>query len=93
MAATIECARCGQKLPALESPPFGGQLGKEILEKICQPCWKSWLTAQTQLINHYGLSTINPDHQQMLIENMKSYLFGTGQTADIDTTMQGKISH
>jgi len=93
MAATIECARCGKKMPPLESAPFGGQLGKQIHETICQGCWKAWTTTQSQLINHYGLSTINPDHQQFLIENLKSYLFGTGKTADIDTTLQGKISH
>ena len=93
MAVTIQCTRCGQKLPGLAAPPFGGQLGKQVHETICQTCWKSWLTSQSQLINHYGLSTINPDHQQFLIENLKAYLFGTGKTADIDTSLQGKISH
>lgn len=93
MAKVIECARCKQKLPGLESAPFGGQLGRRVHEEICQACWKAWLTAQTQLINHYGLSTINPDHQQFLIENMQAFLFNVGRGAEIDTSLQGKISH
>jgi Fe-S cluster biosynthesis and repair protein YggX len=56
-------------------------------------CWKAWLASQQQIINHYGLSTINPEHQQFLIQNMEAFLFGVGQQAEIDTTMEGKITH
>lgn len=93
MSETLKCSRCKQKMPGLESPPFGGPLGRRVHEEVCQGCWKAWTTAQTQLINHYGLSTINPDHQQFLIENLQSFLFGIGQTAAIDTSLEGKISH
>jgi len=90
---TINCIRCKQNLPGLESPPFRNPLGQRIHEQVCQACWKAWLAAQNQLINHYGLSTINPEHQQFLIQNMEAFLFGTGEQAEIDTSMQGKISH
>ena len=91
--AEIKCARCGKKQPALEKPPFGNALGRRIHEQICQPCWKAWVASQNQLINHYGLSTINPEHQQFLIQNMESFLFGEGEQAKIDTTLQGTIAH
>jgi Fe-S cluster biosynthesis and repair protein YggX len=93
MAEIIDCARCGQKLPQLEKAPFGSALGKRIFEQICQSCWKGWLMTQNQLINHYGLSTINPEHQQFLIQNMEAFLFGEGPQAEIDTSLQGTISH
>jgi len=93
MAEVIKCARCGQKLPSLEKPPFGNALGKRIHEQICQGCWKGWLMTQNQLINHYGLSTINPEHQQFLIDNMESFLFGQGLKTEIDTSLQGTITH
>jgi Fe-S cluster biosynthesis and repair protein YggX len=48
---------------------------------------------QNQLINHYGLSTINPEHQQFLIDNMESFLFGQGLKTQIDTSLQGTITH
>jgi len=93
MAEVIKCARCGQKLPRLEKPPFGNALGQRIHEEICQSCWKGWLMTQNQLINHYGLSTINPEHQQFLIDNMESFLFGQGLKTQIDTSLQGTITH
>ena len=93
MAEIITCVRCKQKLPALEKAPFGSALGKRIHAEVCQACWKAWLATQNQLINHYGLSTINPDHQNFLIENMQAFLFGAGKQAEIDTSLQGKIAH
>ncbi|MGA1368175.1 MAG: oxidative damage protection protein [Blastocatellia bacterium] len=93
MANVIQCVRCGQKLPGLEKPPFGSPLGKKIHDQVCQACWKAWLAAQNQLINHYGLSPINPEHQQFLIQNMEAFLFGGGMQTQIDTTLQGTIRH
>jgi len=93
MAEVIQCIRCGQKLPGLEKPPFGSALGIKIHKQVCQACWKGWLAAQNQLINHYGLSTINSEHQQFLIQNMEAFLFGEGLQAQIDTSLEGKISH
>jgi Fe-S cluster biosynthesis and repair protein YggX len=92
--ATITCARCKQKLPGLGAPPFGGALGKRIHEQICQACWQQWLAKQNQLINHFGLSTINPEHQRFLIDNMKAFLFDEGgEQAQIDTSLEGTVSH
>jgi len=93
MADVIKCLRCGQRLPGLDRAPFGGQLGRKIHEQVCQACWKAWVSTQNQLINHYGLSTINPEHQQFLINNMESFLFGQGLQTQIDTTLQGTITH
>jgi Fe-S cluster biosynthesis and repair protein YggX len=93
MADIIKCARCKQKSSTLEKPPFGTALGKKIHAEICLNCWKAWLAAQNQLINHYGLSTINPEHQQFLIQNMESFLFGDGLANQIDSSLQGTISH
>jgi Fe-S cluster biosynthesis and repair protein YggX len=93
MSEVIECVHCRQKLPGLEKAPFGGPLGRRVHEQVCQACWKAWLSTQQQIINHYGLSTINPEHQQFLIQNMEAFLFGVGQQAEIDTSMEGKITH
>jgi Fe-S cluster biosynthesis and repair protein YggX len=93
--ATITCTCCENKLPALAAAPFSNALGKRIHEQICQGCWSQWLQKQNQLINHFGLSTINPEHQQFLIQNMKAFLFHEGQLpqAEIDPSLQGTISH
>src|SRR5262245_46391993 len=93
MAEVIKCAHCGKKTPGREKPPLGGAIGKRINEQMWQGCWKGWLMTQNQLINHYGLSTINPEHQQFLIENMESFLFGQGLKTQIDTSLEGTITH
>ncbi len=93
MAEVIKCARCQQKQPRMEKPPFNNPLGQRIHEQVCQGCWKAWLATQNQLINHYGLSTINPEHQKFLLENMEAFLFGQGVSTQIDTSLQGTISH
>lgn len=93
MAEIIECVKCGNKLPGLEKAPFGSELGQKIYKEVCAGCWKSWTATQNQLINHYGLSTIDPEHQEFLIQNLESFLFGKGMGAIIDTSLQGKVSH
>ena len=93
--ATITCTCCGNKMPGMATAPFSNVLGKRIHENVCQGCWSQWLAKQNQLINHFGLSTINPEHQQFLIQNMKTFLFNEGSLpqAEIDTSLEGTIKH
>jgi Fe-S cluster biosynthesis and repair protein YggX len=44
-------------------------------------------------MNHFGLNTMDPDHRAMLLQNLKAFLFEQGETAGIDESMQGKITH
>jgi Fe-S cluster biosynthesis and repair protein YggX len=91
---TVHCKRCGNpKGPALEKAPFLNALGERIRTEICQNCWKAWLVKQGQIMNHYGLNTMDPDHRTMLLQNMKAFLFEAGETAEIDTSQQGTITH
>jgi Fe-S cluster biosynthesis and repair protein YggX len=91
---TVACRRCGnKKAHALPKAPFPNALGERIHTEICQDCWKAWLAKQNQLMNHYGLNTMDPDHRAMLLQNLKAFLFEQGETAGIDESMQGKITH
>jgi Fe-S cluster biosynthesis and repair protein YggX len=91
---TISCKRCGNKnVVALASTPFNNPLGERIKAEICQDCWKSWLAQQQRLINHYGLSTMDAEHRQILMQNLKAYLFNEGELAQIDTSLEGSITH
>jgi Fe-S cluster biosynthesis and repair protein YggX len=86
--------RCGNpRAGALPKAPFPNALGERVFKEICQDCWKAWLAKQNQIMNHYGLNTMDPDHRTMLIQNMKAFLFERGETAGIDESMQGKITH
>ena len=81
----VDCARFGEPLPALERPPFPGELGQRIFENISKMAWNSWQQQSTILINHYGLNMADPRAQEFLMEQMEEFFFGAGgQQADMD---------
>jgi Fe-S cluster biosynthesis and repair protein YggX len=93
MPAIVECTRCGQKREGFERAPFPGPIGERALAELCQHCWGDWLKQQTMLINHYGLNVMDPQARAFLMKNMTAFLFKTGDSADIDTSKKGSISH
>jgi Fe-S cluster biosynthesis and repair protein YggX len=88
----IQCERCGQTGAQLAKPPLRTELGERIYNSICQSCWDQWLRYQTALINHNGLDVREKDAREFLTANMSAFFFKTGDTEEIDTTQQGKIS-
>jgi Fe-S cluster biosynthesis and repair protein YggX len=90
---TVACVRCGQTRAGFTRPPFPGTIGARVVEEICTQCWADWLKQQTMLINHYGLNVMDPQARSFLMKNMTAFLFKTGDSADIDTSKKGSISH
>lgn len=81
----VNCARYGEELPALERPPFPGDLGQRIFENVSRLAWNSWQQQSTILINHYGLNMADPRAQEFLMEQMEEFFFGEGgQQVDMD---------
>ena len=89
--ADVTCARCGQTRAGLPYAPFNNDLGKRINGEICNVCWQEWLKQQTMLINHYGLNLRDPEAKQFLFKQTESFLFGTGEAEQVDTSKQGTI--
>jgi Fe-S cluster biosynthesis and repair protein YggX len=89
--ADIQCVRCGQTRAQIAFAPFNNDLGKRIHAEICQECWAQWLKQQTMLINHYGLNVRDTEARTVLTEQTEKFLFGTGETDQVDTTKQGTI--
>jgi Fe-S cluster biosynthesis and repair protein YggX len=90
---TTPCVRCKQTNAALPKPPFPNPLGERIKAEVCEPCWQQWLAHQNKLMNHYGLNTMEPDHRKIILDNLKAFLFNEGPMAEIDTSLQGTITH
>ena len=89
---TVACRRHpGTPGPALAAPPFRSDLGERIQREICARCWKDWLQRQTALINHFGLDLRKRDAREFLYGQVKAVLFGEGEPATIDTSLQGTI--
>jgi Fe-S cluster biosynthesis and repair protein YggX len=72
---TVFCQRKKAQLPALETPPFPGEIGIRIQQNISAEAWKEWQTYQTKLINEYRLRPSDPKAKQFIIDKMLAFLF------------------
>jgi len=75
MSATVACPRCGRpQAPALEAPPFPGELGREIAARTCRDCWADWQRAEVMVINELRLNFMDPAAQDVLTRQMREFL-------------------
>lgn len=70
----IKCSRCGGDKEGLTDAPFNNEVGKKILEQICQDCWKLWVSQQLMIMNEHRLDPLNDEHSKFLDEEMKKFL-------------------
>jgi len=75
MARLVQCAKLGREAEGLDSPPFPGEKGQEIYEKISKQAWQDWLNKQTMLINEYRLASYDPKARAFLAEERQKFLF------------------
>ena len=76
MPRTVNCIKLGRELPGLEKPPFPGDLGQRLYDNVSQEAWGMWRQQATILINHYGLSLVDPQAQDFLQMQMEEFFFG-----------------
>jgi Fe-S cluster biosynthesis and repair protein YggX len=74
----VQCLRLKSELPALDRPPFPGELGQRIFENISKLAWAQWREHSVLLINHHGLSLADPNARQFMTAEMEKFLFGDG---------------
>jgi Fe-S cluster biosynthesis and repair protein YggX len=75
MSRQIHCVKLGIEAEGLESPPFPGEKGLEIFEKISKQAWQQWLSKQTMLINEERLASFDPKARAYLAEERHKFLF------------------
>lgn len=78
MTRTVLCEKLKETLPALNFPPYPGELGERIYNQISQKAWNLWLAHQTMLINEYRLSMLDPKAKEFLKTEMEKFFFGEG---------------
>ena len=76
MERTVNCVKLGRELPALDKPPFPGDLGQRIFDNVSKEGYALWQPHMTILINHYGLNPADPDTRRILREQMEEFFFG-----------------
>ena len=72
--ADVHCSRCGSTIPELDTAPLPGEPGRRVLEQTCAACWKEWMGAQVILMNENRLSPGNPEHYDLLVREMTTFL-------------------
>ena len=56
MARMIHCIKLDKEAEGLDFPPYPGELGKKIYEKVSKEAWAGWLKHQTMLVNENRLN-------------------------------------
>jgi len=87
----VNCAKLGRELPALDRPPFPGELGKRIFENVSKEGWETWKRHSVLLVNHYGLNMADPNAQKFLMEQMEQFFFGEGAQMPEGWTPEGQL--
>ncbi len=75
MTRRVQCVKLGREADGLDSPPFPGEKGLEIFEKISKVAWQEWLGKQTILINENKLASFDPKARAYLAEERTKFLF------------------
>jgi Fe-S cluster biosynthesis and repair protein YggX len=79
--ATVTCSRCGQTTEGLSRPPLSGQLGQDVLARVCPTCWVEWRQESVNVINHTGLQPVDPADRQKLRALLREFLKLPAETA------------
>jgi Fe-S cluster biosynthesis and repair protein YggX len=72
--AIVTCARCGRTTEGLPRSPLSGQLGRDILARVCPTCWAEWRQESVNVINHTGLKPVDPADRQRLYGYLREFL-------------------
>jgi Fe-S cluster biosynthesis and repair protein YggX len=70
----VTCARCHQDKPGLENPPYPGDLGEEIVARVCSDCWNEWQQAEVMVINEFRLNFMDPRANEILVQHLREFL-------------------
>tara|TARA_Y100001936_G_scaffold254004_1_gene323401 strand:- start:8428 stop:8700 length:273 start_codon:yes stop_codon:yes gene_type:complete len=78
MVRMVQCVKLGREAEGLDFPPYPGELGKRIFEKVSREAWADWVKHQTMLVNENRLNLSDIKARKYLAEQMESHFFGTG---------------
>jgi len=74
----VHCVKFQKDLPALDSPPWPGELGQRIYENVSAQAWKMWEDRQKMILNEYRLMPWQKEAQELIARHMEDFFFGAG---------------
>ncbi len=78
MVRMVQCVKLGRQAEGLDYPPYPGELGKRIYEKVSREAWAGWIKHQTMLVNENRLNLADIKARKYLAEQMEAHFFGAG---------------
>lgn len=78
MVRMVQCVKLGCEAEGLDFPPYPGELGKRIFEKVSREAWAGWIKQQTMLVNENHLNLADIKARKYLAEQMEAHFFGDG---------------
>ncbi|MCY4026399.1 MAG: oxidative damage protection protein [Acidobacteria bacterium] len=74
----VQCAKLGKRLPALDEPPWPGELGRRIFESVSLEAWQLWEERMKMILNEYRLMPWQKEAQKLVATQMEEFFFGEG---------------
>ena len=75
---TVHCAKFQKDLPGLDAPPWPGELGRRVYEKVSAQAWKLWEERMKMILNEYRLMPWQKEAQDLVVKHMEDFFFGEG---------------
>ncbi|MEM6795427.1 MAG: Fe(2+)-trafficking protein [Acidobacteriota bacterium] len=69
----VFCKRCSLDTPPAEKVTYGGKVGKEIRENVCEDCWQEWVGMEVMVINELRLNFMDPNSLDVLTQHMREF--------------------
>lgn len=74
MERVVNCPKYGESV-GLDSPPFNGQLGQEIFERVSKKAWLEWRDDyQIKVLNEFRLNLAAKEDYKKLQDHMRKFL-------------------
>ena len=67
-----------KELPGLDAPPWPGELGQRIYDKVSGQAWKLWEERMKMILNEYRLMPWQKEAQELIAKQMEDFFFGEG---------------
>ena len=72
----VNCVKLRKELPALDEPPWPGELGRRIFESVSREAWQLWEERMTMILNEYRLMPWQKEAQKLVATQMEEFFFG-----------------
>ena len=89
---TVKCVKFQKDLPALDEPPWPGELGQRIYENVSVDAWKLWEERMKMILNEYRLMPWQKEAQE-IVANRWRISFSVKARHSLQTTFPSNRSN